>query len=77
MLDARSARAIEMMKEGAEYVCRLERDSYTNREQFKYHLLMNGKKVRGFGIATFYAIKNMLVMTEGGTSVSTYYKLRA
>ena len=77
MLDARSARAVELLKEGAEFVCRLERDSYTNREQFKYHLLMNGKKVRGFGIATFYDIKNMLVMTNGGTSVSTYYKLAA
>jgi hypothetical protein len=67
-----------VLADGGKFVCRLERNSYTGREQFAYRLLKEGQVVRGVGLAAFYEIKDtFLIMCDNNTSVSTYYKLRA
>lgn len=76
-LSTRAKRALDVLADGGEFVCRLERNSYTGREQFAYRLLKDGRVVRGIGLAAFYEIKDrFLTIADGGTSVSTYYKLR-
>lgn len=76
----RAKQAIEVLADGGRFVKRLERNSYTGREQFQTRLL--GAKTRGvvsgIGLAAFHELEKlgMLTMAEGGTSVSTYYKLR-
>lgn len=76
-ISARARKALEVLKNGGRYVRRLERDKYTGREQFVYRLLKDGKPVKGFGLATFYEIKDeFLAMCDHNTSVSTYYQLR-
>lgn len=76
-LSPRAQKALDVLADGGQFVCRLERNSYTRREQFAYRLLKEGSVVRGIGLAAFYEIKDrFLTLAEGGTSVSTYYKLR-
>lgn len=74
-LSSRAQKALDLLKQGALFRERLERDCYTGRSQFKIALVMNGKKVRGYSSKTFYEVRNMLRMTNGGTSVSTYWAL--
>ncbi len=74
-LSARAARAVAMMKDGAQFVKRLERDGYTGREQWKTRLVKSGQPVKGYGVSTFTEISRMLVPASRGTSVSSYYKL--
>ena len=76
-LSPRAQRAIKLLADGAQFVIRLERDSYTQREQFKYRLLHAGRPVKGYGHATYHELESMLVPASKGTSVSSYYKLRA
>lgn len=76
-LSNRAKKALEILADGGEFVCRLERNSYTGREQFAYRLLKDGYVVRGIGLAAFYEIKDrFLAICDNNTSVSTYYKLR-
>lgn len=77
-LSPRAKKALDILSDGGKFVCRLERNSYTGREQFAYRLLKDGHVVRGVGLAAFYEIKDTFLTTcENNTSVSTYYKLRA
>lgn len=77
-LSPRAKKALDILADGGKFVCRLERNSYTRREQFAYRLLKGGHVVRGIGLAAFYEIKDkFLTIAEGNTSVSTYYKLRS
>ncbi len=76
-LSPRAQKALDVLADGGRFVCRLERNSYTGREQFAYRLMKDGRVVRGFGLAAFYEIKEtFLAICENNTSVSTYYKLR-
>lgn len=76
-LSNRAKKALDVLADGGQFCCRLERNSYTGREQFAYRLLKEGRVVRGIGLAAFYEIKDsFLTLADGGTSVSTYYKLR-
>lgn len=76
-LSPRAQKALDVLADGGEFVCRLERNSYTGREQFVYRLLQQGRVIRGIGHATFYEIKDrFLALAGGATSVSTYYRLR-
>jgi len=76
-LSSRAKKALEVLSEGGQFCCRLERNNYTGREQFQYRLMKNGHVIKGVGVNVFYEIKEQfLTMAEGGTSVSTYYKLR-
>lgn len=78
-LSNRAVKAITVLAAGGEFVCRLERDSYTGREQFRYRLLnVSRRVVPGIGLSAYYEIKDsFLVPVAGGTSVSSYYGLRA
>jgi hypothetical protein len=76
-LSSRAKKALDVLADGGKFVCRLERDSYTGREQFAYRLLKEGHVVRGVGLAAFYEIKDeFLTVCDNNTSVSTYYELR-
>ena len=74
-LSPRAARAVALMKSGAQFVKRLERDGYTGREQWKTRLMQNGIAVKGYGAATFRELGRLIEYTGYGTSVSSYYKL--
>lgn len=80
-LSNRAKQAIEVLSNGGRFVKRLERNSYTGREQFQTRLLATGaysSVVRGIGIQAFFELEKlgMIEHTDGGTSVSTYYKLK-
>lgn len=76
-LSPRAQKALDVLAEGGRFVHRLERNSYTGREQFAYRLMKGGSVVRGVGMAAFHELKaEFLAMCDGGTSVSTYYELR-
>ncbi len=76
-LSPRAQKALDVLADGGKFVCRLERNGYTGREQFAYRLLKEGHVVRGIGLAAFYEIKdNFLTICDHNTSVSTYYQLR-
>ena len=75
-LSPRAARAVALMKSGAQFAKRLERDGYTGREQWKTRLVHNGSAVKGYGAATFRELGNMIEPAGYGTSVSSYYALR-
>lgn len=76
-LSPRAQKALTVLADGGKFVCRLERNSYTGREQFAYRLLKEGRVVRGVGLTAFYEIKDSyLTICDNNTSVSTYYKLR-
>lgn len=74
-LSPRGARAVALLKDGAQFVKRLERDGYTGREQWKTRLVKNGQHVKGYGVSTFAEISQMLAPASRGTSVSSYYML--
>lgn len=83
-LSNRAKRALDVLADGGRFVCRLERNSYTGREQFHYRLQPARASswdsvVRGVGHAAFYELKNagFLAPAGGNTSVSSYYKLNA
>lgn len=76
-LSARAQKALDILADGGEFVCRLERNGYTGREKFAYRLLKNGHVIQGIGMAAFYEIRDtFLAVCDHGTSVSTYYRLR-
>jgi uncharacterized protein YjhX (UPF0386 family) len=76
-LSPRAQKALDILADGGRFVCRLERNGYTRREQFAYRLLKDGHVVRGIGLAAFYEIKDrFLTICDHNTSVSTYYQIR-
>ena len=46
-LSPRAARAVALMKSGAEFVKRLERDGYTGRDQWKTRLMQRVTRLKG------------------------------
>jgi hypothetical protein len=77
-LSSRAKLALDVLSNGGRFVERLERNSYTGREQFHTRLLSERHNVMpGVGLKAFYELKNagFLAMTAQGTSVSTYWKL--
>jgi hypothetical protein len=82
-LSTRAQKALDVLADGGRFVNRLERNSYTGREQFQKRLLTKpgswNSVVRGVGHSAFYELQNagFLVYAEGEwTSVSEVYKLR-
>lgn len=81
-LSARAQKALEVLANGGRFVNRLERNSYTGREQFHRRLQVTSSwnsTVRGIGHAAFYELERagFLVAAIGEwTSVSEVYKLR-
>lgn len=77
-LSNRAKLALDVLSNGGRFVERLERNSYTGREQFHTRLLSERHNVMpGVGLKAFYELKNagFLCMAGGNTSVSTYWKL--
>ena len=78
-LSARAKKALDVLADGGQFVERLERNTYTGREQFQTRLMANRSTgvVRGVGLAAFHELKNLglLCLAGGGTSVSTYWKI--
>lgn len=76
-LSNRAKKALEVLSDGGRFVERLERDSYTGRDQFHMRLMSGASVVRGVGLAAFYELKSrgFLCIAGGNTSVSTYWKL--
>lgn len=68
--------AMEILKVGGQWCVRLECDSFTGIAKFKYRLMLGGKIVKGYGFKTYCEVENYLTLAGGGTTVSTYYKLR-
>ena len=66
--------AKKLLQQGAKWRYALETNSFTGRTQFNARLIMNGSKVRGFGMKTFLDMQNELVAVNS-TSVSTHYAL--
>jgi hypothetical protein len=79
-LSGRAKLALDVLADGGQFVHRLERNSYTGREQFHYRLKRaGGALVRGVGLSAFYELKDLgfLALNAAiGTSVSSYFKLR-
>lgn len=79
-LSKRAQKALEILKEGGQFYHRLETNSYTRREQFKHRLFTKSSTVPvpGIGHSTFHELDatGCLTLAGGGTSVSTYYRLR-
>jgi len=80
-LSSRAKKALDILADGGSFCRRLERNSYTRREQFQYRLIdAQGFTLRGVGLSAFYELErhNFLRIADGAsTSVSTYFKLRA
>jgi hypothetical protein len=79
-LSSRAKKALDVLSNGGRFCVRLERDSYTGREQFKHRLLatLSGSSVvKGVGLSAFYELKDGgFLILDNSTSVSSYYKLR-
>jgi hypothetical protein len=80
-LSNRAKQALDVLADGGRFVYRLERNSYTQYEQFQYRLMRKGASwsdtVKGVGFAAFQELKDagLLALTNEGTSASAYYKL--
>jgi hypothetical protein len=77
-LSNRAQKALNILADGGSFVYRLERNGYTGREQWKYHLNdSEGFTVRGVGLSAFYELNDQgFLAASNSTSVSSYYKLR-
>lgn len=75
-LSKRAEKALTLLREGAQFCERLESNTYTGQNKFAMRLLLKGKRVSGFGYSTFHELKGMLEMAGGGTTVSTYWKIK-
>jgi hypothetical protein len=78
-LSTRAKHALDVLADGGRFCHRLETDSYTGFEKWKYRLMTDCRQiVKGVSFATFYELKNMGFLVscpDEGTSVSSYYKM--
>ena len=80
-MSKRANRALEILSNGGRFVNRLERNSYTGREQFHMRLCSSAawsSVVPGIGHATFCELRDLGFLIRdfaGGTSVTEPYKL--
>ena len=77
-LSARAAEALNVLADGGSLAYRLERNSYTGREQFAVRLkAKGGAVVKGVGFAALRELQNadMLQVSAASTSGCTFYVL--
>lgn len=75
-LSPRARKVLDLMADGAEFVKRLESNSYTGRATFQHRVVASGQVVKGYGCSVFYELYHGGWLVPGmSTSVSTYYKL--
>ena len=77
-LSARAIRALDTLSDGGAFVERLERNSYTGREQWEVRLLDIGKQVvRGVGRSAMRELDAAaMLFTSDRFSTATYYGLK-
>ena len=77
-LSNRASAALDVLSDGGQFSYRLERNSYTGREQFQYRLeRADGSIVKGIGLHAFYELQDGGFLTQNySTSVSSYYQLK-
>jgi hypothetical protein len=82
-LSSRAQKALDVLADGGRFVNRLERDSYTGREQFHRRLITRpgawDAVVKGVGHAAFYELQDAGMLeycSSERTSVTEPYKLR-
>jgi hypothetical protein len=77
-LSARAKQALDVLGDGGLFVNRLERNSYTGREQWQVRLLTSGKQVvRGIGSAAMRELEaQFMLYMHDSFSTATYYGLR-
>jgi hypothetical protein len=73
----RAKRTIDLLTQGAEFVCRIERDPSTDLNQLKCRIMFDGRIIQGFGLGTFNELRDAgyLTIVNCETSVGSYYKL--
>lgn len=82
-MSKRAQEALNVLADGGRFVNRLERNSYTGREQFHMRLQRTGgwsSTVPGIGHATFHELMKLGFLVRdfgGGSSVTEPYKLAA
>jgi hypothetical protein len=81
-LTARASDALNILADGGSFRYALERNNYTGREQFQWHLLgARGGRISGIGGATFRELESkgfaFRRVANGFTGSSTSYYLRA
>ena len=76
-LSNRALKALDMLADGGTVSYKLERNSYTGREQFKRRFRFNGQNVAGLGCSTFHELvkAGFNFITIHSTSVGQEYKL--
>lgn len=81
-LSTRASEALNILADGGQFKYALVRNSYTGREQFKWHLQNErGFTFKGFGGATFRELESkgfaFRRVANGFTGSSTSYYLKA
>jgi hypothetical protein len=82
-MSKRAQQALEVLADGGRFVRRLERNSYTGREQFQFRLVRTPGQwsaVPGIGCAAFYELERLGFLqyaTNERTSVTEPFKLRS
>ena len=76
-LSNRAKQALDLLADGGEVVHRLERNSYTGREQFQTRFVMRGQVIRGLGFATRTELEKagFRLCVAHRNSCATFYKL--
>jgi hypothetical protein len=77
-LSNRAAKALDILADGGRVTYKLERNSYTGREQFARRFVnASGQRVAGLGASTYYELEKagFAFRTVHSTSVGTEYKL--
>ena len=64
MLSNRAKRAIDLLTQGAEFVCRIERDPSTDLNHFKCRIMFDGRIIQGFGLSTFNELRDAGYLTN-------------
>ena len=77
-LSARAATALNVLADGGQFVERLERNTFTRREQWETRLLDAGRNVvSGIGRAAFRELQSLgMLFLSDSFSVSKYYGLK-
>lgn len=79
-LSSRAKRALEILADGGEFNHRLERNTYTGREQFQYRLkTATGGIVKGIGLSAFHELNDagfLAFNSNASTTSSRYFSLR-
>jgi hypothetical protein len=77
MLSKRAKRALDLLAQGAEFVCRIERDPTTDIKHLKYRVILDGQVIPDLGVGTFNELRNAgYLISSEESSVSSHYKLK-